>query len=128
MGRRPTVQVDGLKRLRKELKRAGVDLADLREPNLEAAQTVASAAGPRTPRRSGRLASTVRPGANRTAGVIRAGNARVPYAGVIHWGWPARNIKAQPWLSDTATSTEEQWVPHYMAALDRVLSHIAGGP
>jgi hypothetical protein len=124
----PIVQVEGIQRLRRELKRAGVDLADLREPNIAAAQTVATAAKPRTPRRTGRLAASVRAGGTRTAGIVRAGSSTVPYAGVIHWGWPKRHIKAQPWLSDAATATEPTWVQHYYRELEAVLSRIAGGP
>jgi hypothetical protein len=122
----PVVKVEGMRRLRRELKRAGVDLADLREVNLSAARTVAQAAHP--PRRTGALAGSVRPGASRTAGVVRAGGARVPYAGPIHWGWPARNIEAQPFLVDAAHATEPVWVDQYFRELDRVLSNIAGGP
>ena len=124
----PVLQVDGAKRLRRELKRAGVDLTDLREPNERAAQIVATAAGPATPRRTGRLASTVRAGASKTSGVVRAGGAAVPYAGPIHWGWPGRNIAGQPWLVDAAHDTEDTWVPIYVDVLDQVLDRIAGGP
>ncbi len=122
------VQIEGMKRLRRELKRAGVDLADLREVNMSAARTVSSAAKPMAPHQSGTLAGSVRPGASRTAGVVRAGGARVPYAGPIHWGWPRRNIRAQPFLADAAKATEPAWVETYFRELDRVLSNIAGGP
>ena len=126
MARAPVVKVDGMRRLRRELKAAGLDLADLREVNLSAARTVAQAAQP--PRRTGRLAGSVRPGASRTAGVVRAGGALVPYAGPIHWGWPKHNIEPQPFLVDAAARTEPLWVEQYFAELDRVLSNIAGGP
>jgi hypothetical protein len=122
------IEVDGIRRLRRELRRADVDLSDLRSVNLQAAQIVAAAAQPRTPHRTGALARSVRAGASRTAGVVRAGGARVPYAGPIHWGWPARHIPAQPWLTDTAADTEPLWADRYMQALEDVLDHIAGGP
>jgi hypothetical protein len=124
----PMVRVEGMRRLRAELRRADIDLADLREVNLAAARTVAAAATPRAPRRSGMLAASTRPGATRTTGVVRAGGARVPYAGVVHWGWPARHIPAQPWLTQAAEATEPVWVGHYWAELERVLDNIAGGP
>ena len=123
---KPIVQVDGAKRLRRELKRAGVDLADLRKPNMEAARIVSTASQPRAPRRTGALAGSTRPGASRTSGTIRAGGARVPYANVIHWGWPAHNIKANPWLAETAAATEPVWVDAYWQMLDDVLDNLAG--
>jgi hypothetical protein len=52
------------------------------------------------PVRSGKLEGTIRAGRGKTKAVVRAGGARAPYAGVIHYGWPARGIAAQPFLVD----------------------------
>ena len=128
MTRGPIVTLQGGRRLRQELKAGGVDLANLKNVHMEAARTVTGVAKPATPKRTGRLAGSVRPGATQTAGIIRAGKQSVPYAQPIHWGWPARNIPAQPWLVDAAHDTEPQWVEHYWRELDRVLSNLAGGP
>ena len=46
------------------------------------------------------LAGSIRAGRGKTKSVIRAGKARVPYAGVTHYGWPARNIAPHPFLTD----------------------------
>jgi hypothetical protein len=120
--------VEGARRLRRELKAAGADMKNLREPNMAAAGIVAGAATAAAPRRSGALAGTVRGGAGAASATIRAGYARVPYAGPVHWGWPARNITAQPFLTDAAKRTEPQWVDEYFRTLERVLDRIAGGP
>lgn len=125
----PNVVMVGGKRLRKEMKEAGIDLADLRDVHMQAARTVSNAAKPRTPHRTGALSKSVRPGASRTAGVVRAGNnGGVPYANPIHWGWPSRGIKAQTWLVDTAARTEPTWLDFYMRELDRIMAECAGGP
>jgi hypothetical protein len=121
------VQVRGAKKMRKELKAAGLDLKDLREPHASASRTVALAARPDTPRLTGRLASTVRSSGTRTAGIIRAGNSvAVPYAGPIHWGWPARNIKAQPWIYDAAERTQPQWLKDFEAEMNDALGRVRG--
>lgn len=118
------VRVVGLRELRRTLRRAQADMADLKTANARAAATVANAARPRSPRKTGRLASTVR--GNRAVGraVVSAGGARAPYAPVIYWGWPARSIPARPWIAQTARATEPQWLAEYVrdvqAALDRV--------
>jgi hypothetical protein len=52
----------------------------------------------------------------------------VPYAGPIHWGWPARHIKAQPWLADTAASTQSTWEGTYLSALEHIIDSIEGAP
>lgn len=120
------VEVDGLRALRARLRRMGDDLADLKAANAAAAGLVAAAAAARAPRRSGRLAGSLR--GNRALGraTISAGGARLPYAGPIHYGWPAHGIAAQPFISDAATATESQWLPLYAAAVDQAVDKVAG--
>ena len=120
------VEVRGAKELRKSLKQAGDDLSDMKDANLAVGNIVVSAAQGLAPHRTGALAGSIR--AARAAGsvAIRGGLRRVPYAGVIHWGWPARNIKAQPFLSDAATSTEAEWVALYEAELDKIIDRVEG--
>ncbi|WP_280383364.1 hypothetical protein [Nocardia wallacei] len=118
------VRVIGGRRLRATMRRAGVDMQELNRAHAAAARIVADAA--RAPVASGRLQSTIRPGATRTQAIVRAGYASVPYAGVIHWGWPRRNIRAQPFLSDAATSTESTWIKSYEDEIERIISQIEG--
>lgn len=120
------VEVIGAAELRRTLKAAGEDLAQLKEPNADVAGIVSRAAGTGAPRRTGRLASTIRPGATRKAAVIRVGTARVPYAPVIHWGWGRRHIAADPWVSRAAQSSEPQWTQAYRAAVVRILATVRG--
>ena len=75
---------------------------------------VVAAARPAAPTLSGALAGTIRAGRGKTKAVIRAGRAGVPYAGVQHYGWPARGISAKPFLSGAVQSTRAQT----FAALD----------
>lgn len=122
-------KVEGARELRASLRRAGDDLADLKTANREAADIVAPAAQRRSPHRSSKLAGTVRPGATKTAAVIRAGNNRasgVPYANPIHWGWFKRNIKPNPFLSLAAQETEQQWRKPYEKHLEDALAKIKG--
>lgn len=122
---RPQVQVRGARQLRSAAKRAGVELDDLRDAHAAAARVVVAAAGSVVPHRSGRLAATVRGSGTKTAAIVRAGGAAVPYAGAIHWGWPRRNIAPSLYLTGPATDTEPTWVPIYEAATQRVLDRIA---
>jgi hypothetical protein len=84
---------------------------------------VAAVARGLAPRVSGNLAASI--GMVAVDGGI-AVDASAPYAGPIHWGWPARNIKAQPFLSDAATQTESQWVELYEAEVDKALDRVEG--
>jgi hypothetical protein len=119
-------EVEGAAQLRRTLKKAGVDMKQLAAANREAAQTVAAAARPTTPVRLGNLAKSVRAGATQKAGIVRAGRGSLPYAGPIHWGWPARGIKPHPWIADAAKATEPQWVSDYIEHVDRVLDQVRG--
>lgn len=120
------VQVRGLRELRRDLRKIGDDLRDLKAVNAAVAALVAVAGTSRAPRRTGRLAGSVR--GNRAAGraTVSAGGASVPYAGPIHWGWPARGIEAQPFLSDAALATESAWLPLYEAGIEKALDRVAG--
>lgn len=118
------LRVDGARRLRSTLKAAGGDLDDLKAAHLDAAQVVVAAV--LAPRRTGRLAGTIRAGATRRAAVVRAGTARVPYAGPIHWGWGRRHIRSNPFLTSAAQRTEAVWVGKYSDQLDTILTTIRG--
>jgi hypothetical protein len=121
-----SVKTDGLRSLRRDLRKLGDDLTDLKDANARTASIVANAAASRAPRRTGRLAASVR--GNRAVGsaVVRAGGAAVPYAGPVHWGWPAHNIAAQPFISSAAVDTQPVWLPAHAADVAKAVDKLAG--
>lgn len=125
---KPAMEVEGARQLRRTLKRAGADLADLKAAHADVAALVASRARPRAPRRTGALDATTRSSGTQAAAIVRAGTAGVPYAGPIHWGWPARGITAQPWIADTAADTEDAWARTYLRALEHIIDQVEGAP
>ena len=123
------VKIDGARRLRSTLRRAGVDMKEMRATHLAAAGVIVGAAQARVPRRSGNLAATVRAGATKAAAVARAGNNRrtgVPYANPIHWGWHRRNIAPNPFLSLAAQDSEPKWFAVYADGVDKIIATIEG--
>lgn len=120
------IRVEGAKELRRTLKRAGDDLGDLKSAHAEAAGIVTAASRMRAPKRTGRLAASVRGSGAATTATIRAGRSSVPYAGPIHWGWPARNIPANPFIANAAQDTEPVWARRYEAAVEKILHRIKG--
>jgi hypothetical protein len=118
------LEVRGARNLRRTLKRAGDDLTELKGVHGRVAGVVAGVTRP--PRRTGRLAGTVRGAGTAAAAIVRAGFAAVAYAGPIHWGWPARRIRAQTFLSDAATSSEPVWIGVYTSAMERIISKVEG--
>lgn len=123
------LKVEGAARLRRTLKDAGADMKDLKAANKRAAQTVMNAAkalSPVGPDAGGHIKSTGRVGATTRAGIVRFGNKAKPYGGPIHWGWPARGIDPQPWITTAAQTTESTWVDMYYRDLEKVLDQIKG--
>lgn len=115
------VQLDGDDRLTSGLAHAADELRDLSEPAGAAVDYIAAAAAPGAPRKSGRLAGGVR---TSVVGGVGWVYDTEPYAGVVHWGWRARNIRAQTFLVDAATRTESGWVALYDDYLQRTIDTI----
>lgn len=126
MAKRPLVEIDGARELRRTLRAAGDDMEDLKAAHLAAANIAASAARARAPRLTGALAGDIRASGTKTAGIVRAGRKRIPYAGAVHWGWPARGMKARPYITEGAQQTEPVWVPLYQKEIDKALSKVKG--
>lgn len=120
----PVVRVDGGRQLRAALRDMEDGLSDLRTANAEAAAIAARAGQADAPRRSGLLAASVRPGATQSAALIRAGSARVPYAGVIHYGWADRHISPNPFLREGAEQTQPAWLAIYSRTIDRLILRV----
>lgn len=103
----------------------------MKSAHKSAAGIVASRAASWAPSVTGRLAGTIRSSGTKTAAIVRAGNNRksksgVPYANPIHWGWRARNIRPNPFLSYSAQSTEPTWLPLFMKELNKAISKVEG--
>lgn len=128
MATRPVLQVEGARRLRQTLEQAGLDVQDLKDAHAAVARTVEQRARPATPQRTGALAGSLRSSGTKGAAVVRAGRARVPYAGPIHWGWPRRHITAQPWIYEAAQQTEPVWQDTYLTAIQAIVDTIEGTP
>lgn len=118
--------VVGGKRFVATMRKAGADLDELREVNAQAARIAAPAVRRLVPRRVGTLAASIRTGATKRAGMIRAGRKSVPYAGVINYGWPARHIKGVQYANYGVAATEPQWTRLYKAYIDKTMKQVKG--
>jgi len=91
------IRVAGLAEKIKALRAAGVDVADLKKVFGDIAEDAARRARVYAPKRSGRLAASIKASKTANKASVRAGG-RVAYAAPIHWGWPARGIPASEFL------------------------------
>jgi hypothetical protein len=97
-----SIKVEGLQKTIKALQAFGADRAEIQNLNLQAAQTILATATPEVPiykgnrgengrlyqyKSGGGLKKSLRASKALGYAMVRAGNARVPYANPIHWGW-----------------------------------------
>ena len=108
------IRIEGLAKTFRAMEAAGVAAESMRDLMHSIGLIVVSAARPNAPTLSGALAGDIRAGKGKTKAVVRAGRASIPYAGVQHYGWPARGIAAKPFLAAAVQSTRAQT----FAALD----------
>jgi hypothetical protein len=108
----------------------------MKDAHENAAQIVYTAALPHTPVDTGALKASMRTLASKRRGAVAAGNGRVgklkstgrrnpnavPYAGPVHWGWPARNIRPQPWIWDKLTEKRGKVEVQFLADLNKIIA------
>ena len=138
------VKVTGAKELRKAIRQVedaaakkGMQ-ADLKGAYRQAARVVEVAAKTEAPRRSGRLAGSIKAkGTTTGASIVAGGLKSVPYAGPIHYGWPSRPnrsrgwrggpIAANPFLTRAANDSVDMVAKIIEEELQRVLDRVMPG-
>lgn len=118
------VQVKGAAEFRRAMKGMGADLSDLSRTHKDAAELVARAARQKVPIRSGKLAASIRSKATRTRAVVLAGSDAIPYAGVIHFGWPAHGISPNPFLYDAADDRTDEVIDLYNTRIEEMVRKV----
>lgn len=113
------LRVSGLARAVRDLEAAGAQTQDMRQLMHSVGMLVVRAAD--APVRTGRLDTTIRAGRGKTKAVVRAGGARAPYAGVRHYGWPARNIAPAPFLTDAIQEQRGSILQAIDAGIEEIL-------
>jgi hypothetical protein len=122
------IQVTGLRETVRSLKELGEDITPIKDANIEAANMLIGAANPLVPVRSGALLASLKPSRTTMYAEARAGSARVPYAGPIHWGWfmdkktgRRRNIRPQPFFIQALKLTYAQIIDTYEKNMDKAI-------
>jgi hypothetical protein len=124
-----TFKIEGLAKLQRELKQAGEDTQDLKTAGRNAAKIVMTEAKRTAPVRTGALKRSIRTSVTKKNVGILGGKALVvPYAQPIHWGWPKRGIRENPWISRAARLTQPQWLPGYIKEIDKATAKVKGAP
>ena len=131
MARRSRIEVQGAKKVVRELQRFGDEYKSvLKAVHIESADIVARRALVIVPRgRTGKLHGSIRTSSTTRSGSVKAGSRSVPYAGPIHFGWPNRPnihkewfggpIAPNPFLYDALDNRRDDVEFRFWKALDK---------
>ena len=115
------ITIQGIKEVTDSLKKLGKDLESNIELNKELSTSLSQKASALAPRLTGALASSVVGNPSAEKAQIMAGSAAVPYAGVIEYGWPDRNIDAQPYLNPAVNDNMGYIVEKYNDSIKKAI-------
>lgn len=125
------VKVTGLRETVRSLERAGVEVNDLRAAFTKIGQVVVARAERNVHGRTGALSASIRPSRTKNKAVVRAGSARVPYAGINNYGatrlktrsgtWVPGRYPASHFLTDAANSRPQEYLRILRAEIDRIV-------
>lgn len=115
------VDVVGAARLATTLRTAAHRIGKLDRANNTVGHSIRERATTRAPRRTGRLAASIRV-TRRPDGVdVRAG---APYAAFVEYG--TRRMRAQPFMRPAVGDDGDEWLPHYQHQVEEILNTVRG--
>lgn len=115
------ITVNGIKEVTDSLKKLNKDLESNIELNKELSTNLSQKASAMAPVLTGALASSVKGNPSAEKAQILAGSAAVPYAGVIEYGWPDRNIDAQPYLNPAVNDNMGYIIEKYNDSIQKAI-------
>ena len=115
------ISITGVKEVLDSLKKLGRDLESNLELNKELSTTLSQKASALAPRLTGALASSVVGNPSAEKAQILAGSTAVPYAGVIEYGWPAKNREARPYLNPAVNNNMGYIIEKYNDSIQKAI-------
>ena len=115
---RDPIKITGLSEVQRNLRKLSTDALDLNkteflETNKQVAEIVRNETKKYVPFLTGALAAAIRNASTKKSAKVRAGNAAVPYAGPIHFGWPSRSIKPNTFLYEAIDARKSEVANRY---------------
>ena len=115
------ISIQGVKEVTDSLNKMARDLESNIELNKELSTTLSQKASALAPKLTGALASSVVGNPSAEKAQIMAGSAAVPYAGVIEYGWPDKNIDAQPYLNPAVNNNMGYIIEKYNDSIQKAI-------
>jgi HK97 gp10 family phage protein len=118
------VRVDGLNKLTRALRKAGVAVQDMKAANATVGEVVVRTSRPITPHASGELADSIRPAQRQSGVIVRAGGGRVRYARYVEYG--TSRMQGRSYLIKGAHDSQPRWLDVYADELQKLMDKVAG--
>ena len=119
-GRPGQVKIEGLREVNKALRDLSDDTKnEMKETHLAAARVVLPEAQRLAPFRTGQLSRSLVATATRTGGRITS--KATPYAGPIHFGWPSRSIRPQPFVYEALDPRRDEVIEIYAKRMNQLI-------
>lgn len=118
-----TISVTGDTMLAATLHNAARQLDDMAATNRQAGEVVRARAASNAPKRTGRLAGSVRVSASGHEAVV---SSSVVYAARVNYGMPSVGQVAQPFMTNALASTASASVDKYEARVNAIVRTIRG--
>lgn len=106
------------------MRKAGVDIQDLKDANKRAGTIVATAGKAAVPSLTGTLGTSIRPGTAARKAVVRAGGGRIRYARFQEFG--SSKNSAKHYLYGSAERTQPEWLAAYEQELIVIIGKVSG--
>ena len=121
------IKITGLSKVQRDLRKLSTDALDLNKEeflstNKAVAEIVIGEVKKYVPVLSGALAASVRNASTKKSAKVRGGNAKVLYAGPIHFGWPRRSIRPNPFIYDAIDSRRDEVRDRYEDLVSKLIS------
>ena len=115
-------RVDWLNRAIRAASKAGADSENMRDLMHSIGEIVAGRGRALAPARSRKMIGSIRAGRGKTKAVVRTGfeSKRLPYAGVVHYGWPD-HIKPNPFMLKAIEQTRGEVITRLETGLGEIL-------
>ena len=117
------VRVKGLREIVRSLERMGVEVADLKAAFNRIGNVVVAEAVSLAPTQSGALANSIRASKTKNKSEVRAGSAKVPYAGVINYGG-YNNIEGVHFLDGAEKNKRGEVIQEMKSDLNRLIQSL----
>lgn len=122
-GTQGMAEIEGLRQVQKAMRNFSDDSRnDMKETHRKAGQIVVDAAAGKVPVRTGALLASLRSAPTQRQGRVRIGSAAVPYAGPIHFGWPARHIQPNPFIYEVLDGRRQEVYALYAERISQLVT------